>query len=561
MKLAGYLMRSLSHESRPFLQMLCRRNLPICWPTILHCLRQRTRYRFCPEGYLRDVLGWTPWAGTPEAPGQTEVLAAYTLALRQQLEREQFEHGKLAADQLRYWQPGMTIQHRLRIEAGHTVGKTKLAAGLVNHFFDCFTPSIIYTYAPTWEQVHDLLWKEIKVDRAGKGLPGKMLDLALERGPQHFARGRATHDAGGQGSERLQGQHGRYLMFVLDEAEGVADYVFDAVDSMTSGGIAIVLMLANPRTRTSRFHKVAAVPSVRNFRISCLQHPNVREGREIVPGAVRRAYVEEMLAAHAAVVAEHRPDEFTFEMPWQPGVIYRPDAEFLFRVLGVAPLTLAIDTLVPVGRFAAAAARDARAPADGSRARMGVDVARYGADVGTLYITRGDTAWRAARFAQEDTLAYVRCITREARALAACGVNSLHIRVDGGGGFGNGVIDLLRADPTLAAAFTDFQVHVVHFNGTPYAAEAYADLATEMCAAAADALTRLALRDPPDTLEADLCERRYTWTTRHGIEVKQLEAKERFKARVGRSPDDGDGLVLCLAPDYLFSSGSDIRIF
>jgi hypothetical protein len=226
------------------------------------------RYRFNAQGYIRAKLGWEPWQGESDHPGQVEVLDAYSAALRSQIEN-----------------PGAPCLNIIRIEAGHTVGKTRLASGIVNHFFDCFTPSIVYTFAPTYEQIHDLLWKEIKATRRGKGLPGRILDLALIVSDDHFAKGRATSDAGGQGSERAQGQHGPHLLFVLDEAEGIADYVYDAVQSMTSGGLAIVLMLANPRTRSSRFHRTRDGASVVNFRISCLHHPNVLANREIVPGA------------------------------------------------------------------------------------------------------------------------------------------------------------------------------------------------------------------------------------------------------------------------------------
>src|SRR5262249_17972466 len=148
-------------------------------------------------------------------------------------------------------------------------------------------------FAPSFEQIHDLLFKEIKSQRRGKGLPGQIFDLELRAGDEHFIKGRATNNDQGKGTERVQGQHGRYNLYVLDEAEGVADFVFDAIRSMTSGGISIVVMLANPRTRSSRFYKMGAEPQVRSFRMSCLHHPNVVAGREVVPGAVRRQYVQE----------------------------------------------------------------------------------------------------------------------------------------------------------------------------------------------------------------------------------------------------------------------------
>lgn len=509
------------------------------------------RYQYDPALYIADHFGWSPWDGSGDAPGQSEIIAAYVLALRQQHEKHAYEAGE--APDLRYWQPGEPIKNTIRIEAGHTVGKTKIAAALVNHFFDCFVPSIVYTFAPSWEQIHDLLWKEIKADRRDRGLPGRILDLELQRSDNHFAKGRATNNAGGMGSERAQGQHGKYLMFVLDEAEGVADFVYDAVDAMTSGGISIVLMLANPRTRSSRFHKAAGFAEVTNFRISCIQHPNVVQGREIVPGAVQRQYVEKMIEKHCEVAEQHDEDAHTFEVPWQPGIIYRPNPEFMWRVLGVAPLDISDNTFVPIGRYEAAKKRPAPSQSP-YMARFGVDVARYGKDMGTLYMRYDGYVRKLRQFAQLDTNVYAQIIKEEALKLPARGVTSLHIRIDAGGGYGGGVADKLKIDSELMWAFPDFQVIEVHFNGIPNDAEAYVDLAAEMYGETAEALRVVALLNPPDALEGDLCDRVYRWVTHKGIAVRRLETKDEFKKRMRRSPDDGDGCVLAIAPDHLFKT-------
>lgn len=516
------------------------------------------RYRFDPAAYIVDKLDWTPWSGSDEQPGQGEILNAYTLALRQQHERDQYEHGKLTEAEFTCWQPGQTIKNRIRVEAGHTVGKTKLASGIVNHFFDCFPPAIVYTFAPGWRQIHDLLWKEIKTDRIGKGLPGRVLDLSLDVAPNHFAKGQATNNAGGHGTERVQGQHGPYLLFILDEAEGIDDYVWAAIDSMASGGIVIVLMLANPRTRSSRFHKARELPSVRSLRLSCLWHPNVLAGREIIPGAVRRDYVDLMLDTHCETVASHSEDDQTFEVPWRPG-IFKPDAEMMFRVLGIAPKNLADNTLVPVGRYEAATMRTPETQQP-QAARIGVDCARFGKDAGTVWVRHDGAAWREARLPQLRTGDYLRAIKGAAFRLAELGAISLHVRVDGGGGFGGGVIDGLLEDLELSQAFAEIVVVEVHFNGTPYNQAAYADLATEMYAEAAEAIRGLAIVDAPDELEADLCERTYRWANWKGRDVKEIEPKDAFKARHnGRSPDDGDGFVLAVAPDFVFfGHGQDV---
>jgi hypothetical protein len=518
------------------------------------------RYRLAPERYIVEQLGWTPWVGDAEHPGQSEIIAAYARALRQQLERQAYEAGTVAEADLVDWRPGERVMNTIRVEAGHTVGKTTLAAGLVSHFFDTFTPSIVYCFAPTHDQINDLLFKEIRKQRTGKGLPGRVLATpAITLAGNHFVKGRAANDAGGQGTERVHGQHEPHLMFVIDEAEGVPGFVYEAIRSMSSGGLVVVLMLANPRTRTSHFHRAAADASTVNFRISCIHHPNVLAGREVIPGAVRRDYVEAMIdngsVRHCEVVSVHEPDNHTFELPWQPGVIYRPDPEFLFRVLGVAPANVSDNTLVPVGRYEAAKARTPVAH-EPHIARLGVDAARYGKDYGTLYARWNGRVWRAAQFAQQDTGVYYRGVRDLARTLAAQGVTSLHVRIDGGGGFGGGVVDRLNEDVALADAFEDFRVLEVHFNSTPYDPEASYDLATEIYDHTAELLRWVALLDPPAALEADLCERTYKWVKARVDDIKRdvrkLTPKDDFKRVQKRSPDDGDGCALACAPDYVF---------
>ena len=61
------------------------------------------QYRFEPVRYIREKLGWEPWAGDAEHPGQVEVIAAYELALRQLHERDDYEQGEIAEDDLQYW--------------------------------------------------------------------------------------------------------------------------------------------------------------------------------------------------------------------------------------------------------------------------------------------------------------------------------------------------------------------------------------------------------------------------------------------------------------------------
>ncbi len=509
-------------------------------------------YRFRPIEYIRDRLDWEPWAGRNGQPGQVEIVQVYVHALRQQHEKLAYEQGRVAAGALLYWQPGQTIQKRIRVQSGHGTGKTRLCAGLVSHFFDSFYPAIVYTFAPTFPQINMLLWKYIRVDRSRPGFLGKVLETPeLKHKPNHFAIGRATTDAGGKGTERIQGQHERYMLFVLDEAEGIEDYVWDAVEAMTTGGISVVLELGNPRTSISRFHQEKSRSDVADFLISCHDHINVVAGKELVPGAVKREYVETMLEKHCEAVTEHNEDRYTFELPWRPGEIWQPDGEYLFRVMGVTPPDAVENTIIPGGRYEAAQRRDPL-PDPIAYARIGVDVSRWGDDYGTIYARHAGRVWRDRQLFQADSFAYYDAIKTLIQQLAGKGARNVHVRIDGTGGFGGGVIDLLRRDLDLRAMVSELAVLEIHFGGAAHDPASYADIVTEMYAEAAEALKGLRLHSPPAQLEADLTERKYQFVHRAGKSVRKLEEKEEFRRRKGRSPDDGDGFVLAVAPDHIF---------
>jgi hypothetical protein len=497
-------------------------------------MQRYTKYQTDPAGYARDVLGFDPWAGCNGEPGQLEIYDAIGESCRAQL----------AGEPAIKWH---------KANAGHGVGKTWGAAGLANWFLDSFTPSIVMTTAPTAEQVEKLLWKDIKTQRREES-PGEVMSgPEIRITPDHFAIGKTTSDNGGQGTERFQGQHGPHLLFILDEAEGVPDFVFDAIDSMTTGGLVIVLMLANPRTRTSRYHRTGLQSGVACYRLSCLDHPNVVHNREMVPHAVTRGWVDERIERWCEVTDAHDDDTYTFEVPWRAGIIYRPNAEFLFRVMGIPPKTAGADALIGPGRYESACKREPVSH-EPTRAWMGLDAARGGSDYGTLYTRHDGRVWRSAQLYHSNSLEYLEAIKVEARKLHAFGVTSLHIRVDGSGGFGAGPIDLARADSDLGTWFSDFQVFEVHFGGGAKDSTKYADTATEMYGETAETLRGVTLVKPPAELEDDLTGRLCVWKNLAGRAVRRLEPKVDFKKRKKRSPDDGDGLVLCLAPDHMFEN-------
>lgn len=530
-----------------------------------------TEFAFDIVGYTKQVYGFEYWSGKGTgSEGQLEIAQYYQDTLKRLHERRKYERGKPYDRSV--WVPGETIKNWIRVEAGHTTGKTFLAATIVCHFFDAFRNSIGYAFAPTAQQINDLLFKEIRRFRDDKPwLPGRVLKLPeIRHRGDHFVKGKAT---GNSSTESVQGQHGEYLIFVLDEAEGIDPFVYDAIESMASGGIAIVLAIANPRTNTSRFHKIAGNRNVKSFRLSCLNHPNVITNKEIVTGAVKREYVNNMIEKHCEVVPEHVPDFNTFEVPWLPGEIFKPDNEFMFRVLGRSPRMQSFNTFLPTGRYELAKSRKEPVISvmQPNQARIGVDSARFGDDSGTVYVKRNDTVYRHAVLSRVDGYKYYVVVKDLIEQLVSEGVNDIQVRVDGGGGYSSTLIDNLNADDDLFKLVSnkeveiekekivgDMLVYEIHFNGVPSDPKNFADKGTEMYWHAAQACQNIAIGKVPDSLAQDLCERTYNYVTRRGISVRSLQSKDKFKQEFKRSPDDGDGFVLAAAPDELF--GGEVMI-
>lgn len=581
-------------------------------------------------GYAREVMGYEP------TEGQARILRDVGETYRAQFERRDYLAGTLAADKLTVWAPGQEIRNWFRIESGHGFGKTKVVATIVNHAFDCLPSVVGYTIATDWQALEDKLWKEIIGDRQGKNLPGRILagKLRLTRGAKHWIQARATSNAKGKGKDRIHGVHAPYWCFAVDEADAVEPYAFDAIKSNTTGGIGVVILIGNPRRRSSRFYKLRTDSRVRNYRFSSLDHPNVRQGYEVIPGGgITRGWVVDMVVGHCSVAGWVPPetvaagdeaverygrnfdrgDDHTFAASWYTvdrpdgtaGVpVLRPDDEFLYQVLGIPPTGSTTNTLISYGRVENARHAGAEGPlsADGvshafdlpllfgmvpgspddlARVTLGVDVARYGLDKGTVYVRFRGRVWRWAQISGQDEDAYIAAIRN---AVAFCRAVSLRpipspgkpapvvrplervdVRIDNGGGWATALIRALKTSGELEELAPTWVV--VEFlsnsravgkaeDGVTDATEKYDDLVTQLYAEAGEALSDLRLGGPgfdaPDTLDADLCERKFRFRLRGSRERRKLEDKDDYRTEHGRSPDDGDGAALALGRDSLF---------
>lgn len=138
--------------------------------------------------------------------------------------------------------------------AGHGVGKTTTVAVLV-FLWLLFKPfSLVPTTAPTWHQVRNVLWAEIaKWYERFKFRSALILDktkLSMAAYPNTW---RAIGVASNR-SQNIEGFHSANLLFIGDEAKGIPNPIFDAMDgALSEGGQRIYT--STPGSRFGKFYE------------------------------------------------------------------------------------------------------------------------------------------------------------------------------------------------------------------------------------------------------------------------------------------------------------------
>lgn len=160
------------------------------------------------------------------------------------------------------WQASQAIVERRRvsIRSGHGTGKSTFMAWCVIWFLACYFPAKVPATAPTSHQLGDVLWSEIaKWHRKWAERFPAMADLfewsgeayRLKDAPNEaFAVARTSRP---ERPEALQGFHAEHILFLIDEASGVADNVFEVAEGALSTEGAFVVMAANPTRQSGYF--------------------------------------------------------------------------------------------------------------------------------------------------------------------------------------------------------------------------------------------------------------------------------------------------------------------
>ncbi|MDI6840444.1 MAG: hypothetical protein QMD71_06335 [bacterium] len=264
----------------------------------------------------------------------------------------------------------------------HGAGKSYIAANTALWYLFNHRPSVVITTAPTDRQVKGILWKEIRLAHSRAKLPlgGKLLTQELKLDTNWWAWGFTAPE---YDPDRFQGFHEVNILVIVDEAAGVSEQIYEAIDGVLTSEHARLLMIGNPTSTTGRFGQAFKTPGIKKFYISAFDTPNFTTFR------ITEKDIES--GAWENKITDNLPHPYLVTPQWVAKRFQRWGKNsplYQARVLGQFP-TQGTDTLIPLDWIE----RAVRAELEpGEPVELGVDVARYGPDESVWLLRRGSVA-------------------------------------------------------------------------------------------------------------------------------------------------------------------------
>jgi hypothetical protein len=447
------------------------------WPAINAEVERRLKSpaRDTPVEFAREVLGLRLWSR------QEEIL------------RAAFEHSRVA------------------VRSGHKIGKSTSAVALALWFAsdpEQRPGARVVMTSSSARQVRTILWRELRrLYRPAKDKLGGELHKVPDAGLV-WDDGREILGFSTDEPEKMAGVSGAHVLFIVDEASGVPEEIFEAIEGNRAGGARLVLF-SNPTRTSGTFFD--AFNSKRQFwrgiRVSSEEAAAVTPS---IPGLATRAWVAE------------KAEEWGRESP-----IFQVRCGGNFPEQGECAVIALASVEAARERF------EARDGAPSGALEVGLDVARFGDDE-TIAAFRRGTHVRLAAIASgdgPDTAGRVlEAVARERR-----GDEPARIKVDVIG-VGASVYDALRR-----TAPKGVEVVAVNVAERALDEERYAKLRDQLWFALRDWIRDGGELPDDGKLEAELLAPEYTFDSRGRYVV---ESKDETKAKLKRSPDRADALAL-----------------
>ncbi len=389
---------------------------------------------------------------------------------------------------------------RVAVRSGHGTGKSTALAAAAIWFLSTRRDALAPCTAPTAHQLQDVLWREMRRLIAGmREEVRKRYTVTSDRITLRGSNGMiVARTARPENPDALQGFHAPEILFLIDEAAGVNDRIFEVARGALSTPSARVALAGNPTRLNGYFHNAfhIARDTWNRLRFSCLDSP-----------LVAPEYAGE-------IAAEYGEDSDMYRV----------------RVLGDFPKS-GMYNLIDLELVEAAMAR--KAPVDFSKhapAVIGVDPAWLGGDRSAAVLRQGMACRVLFAMRGADTPRLIELVARKAAEIepAAIFIDQT--------GVGAGVLDQLK--------LTRYPVTGVAFSQRPCEPERFVNRRAEMWWRMKEWFEQGPIVEANQDLRDDLIAPEYFLTD--GGKV-QLETKDNMRKRGVASPDLGDALALTFA--------------
>ena len=406
--------------------------------------------------------------------------------------------------------------------------------------------------APTDRQVLNIMMPEISrlyhsmVNRGFGFIAGELSAYSIKtKWEEWFLTGFKADE---HRHEAWSGFHAVNTMFVVTEASGMAQSVFDAIEGNLQGN-SRMLIVFNPNLSTGYAADSQKSTRWHKFRLDSLTAPNVLKRKTIIPGQVDYEWVKDKVTTWCTIIQEsdylESEGDFHFEIDGQKR-LYRPNDLFRVKVRGLFP-KVSEDVLIPLYWVQLANERWKKGKRESDHLRLGVDVAGMGRDSSVFVFRYGN---RVNHFESIQS-------GGEANHMEIAGKTVSYITREKGKAF----IDTIGEGAGVYSRLVELEMDIYSVKFSEKAEwqdETLKDVTDVYEFLNMRAYLFWALRDwlnpanntgaqlpDDDQLTQELTEIKYKFQSNGRI---QIEPKEEIRKRLGRSPDKSDGLANTFYP-------------
>lgn len=241
--------------------------------------------------------------------------------------------------------------------------------------------------APTDRQVENIMVPEIsRIFQRAKFLHGRLTGYDIRTdNKEWFLTGFKADE---RNTEAWSGFHAVNTMFIVTEASGMSEQVYNAIEGNLQGNSRILIVF-NPNIPTGYAASSQKSPRWAKFRLDSLTAPNVKQKKAVIPGQVDYEWVEDKVKTWCTRIELEDFNEGEGDFIWE-GFAYRPNDLFRVKVRGMFP-KVAEDVLIPLHWIEMAQKRwkEYKGSLD-PVLRLGADVAGMGRDSSVFCYRRGD---------------------------------------------------------------------------------------------------------------------------------------------------------------------------